>query len=82
MILEASLSIEEKIIDNPEFIDLSLILGIGFPPFRGGLLKYADDIGLDKIISNLEKYHIKYGARFKPSTLLLNMAKKKKRFYL
>ena len=33
-----------------------LILGIGFPPFRGGLLRWADTVGLDKIALKLKQY--------------------------
>jgi 3-hydroxyacyl-CoA dehydrogenase / enoyl-CoA hydratase / 3-hydroxybutyryl-CoA epimerase len=81
MINESAVCLEEKIVDKPEYIDMALMLGIGFPPFRQGLLKYADDVGIGNIIAGLEDYEKKYGKRFKPSGLITEMAKKKERFY-
>ena len=82
MINEAALCLEEGVIENPGFIDMALILGIGFPPFRGGLLKYADDVGIENVLCGLEKYEKKYGKRFKACNLLKEKAKKKEGFYL
>ena len=55
-------------------IDAALIFGIGFPPFRGGLLKYADTIGAKAIVEKLEGYTRKYGERFAPPASLVDMA--------
>ena len=53
----------EGIVRDPADVDMGLILGIGFPAFRGGLLRWADTIGLDKIMVTLAKYeHL--GPRF------------------
>ena len=41
---------DEKIVENASAVDLGLIFGIGFPPFRGGLLRYADFDGRCQII--------------------------------
>ena len=38
---EASRCLDEKIISNPGALDMALIMGTGFPPFRGGLLRYS-----------------------------------------
>ena len=57
MVKEAALCLEEKIIDRPDLLDAALIFGIGFPPFRGGLLKYADTIGAKAIVEKLEEVH-------------------------
>jgi 3-hydroxyacyl-CoA dehydrogenase / enoyl-CoA hydratase / 3-hydroxybutyryl-CoA epimerase len=81
MINESALCLEEKIVEKPEYVDMALMLGIGFPPFRQGLLKYADDIGINNIFSGLEVYEAKYGKRFKPASLITEMAKKKERFH-
>ena len=51
MIKEAALCLEDGIIDRPELLDAALIFGIGFPPFRGGLLRYADRIGAAAIVA-------------------------------
>jgi len=81
MVKEAALCLEEKIIDRPDLLDAALIFGIGFPPFRGGLLKYADTIGAKTIVQKLEEYAKKYGERFSPPKSLVDMAKSGKGFY-
>jgi 3-hydroxyacyl-CoA dehydrogenase/enoyl-CoA hydratase/3-hydroxybutyryl-CoA epimerase len=81
MIKEAALCLEEKIIDRPDLLDAALIFGIGFPPFRGGLLRYADKTGADSIVRKLETHAQRYGERFAPPALLLDMARSGKRFY-
>jgi 3-hydroxyacyl-CoA dehydrogenase/enoyl-CoA hydratase/3-hydroxybutyryl-CoA epimerase len=81
MIKEAALCLEEKIIDQPDLLDAALIFGIGFPPFRGGLLKYADGIGAKAIVEKLEGFTKKYGERFSPPASLVEMAKSGKGFY-
>lgn len=74
MINEAARCLEEKITEKAEYIDLSLIMGIGFPPFQGGLLAYADRIGSKQIVETLEQFKEKYGLRFEPCKLLLKMS--------
>lgn len=82
MINEASLVlIEEKIVETAEEVDLGMIMGTGFPPFRGGLMRYADSVGTAKIVDSLELYATKYGIRFKPCNPLRNMAKTNRNFY-
>lgn len=81
MVNEASRCLEEGIIKRADFLDLSLIMGIGFPPFRGGLLKYADNMGIANVVNTMHKLEAKHGMRFKPTALLENMAKENKTFY-
>jgi len=81
MLKEAAICLEEKIIERPELLDATLIFGIGFPPFRGGLLKYADKLGANNIVGKLEDYAKKYGDRFVPPASLLELAASGKRFY-
>jgi 3-hydroxyacyl-CoA dehydrogenase/enoyl-CoA hydratase/3-hydroxybutyryl-CoA epimerase len=82
MINEAASTLEDKIVDGPKDVDLALIYGIGFPPFRGGLLKYADDLGLDKIKSEMNKLATDIdSSRFKLNNYLDLMIKEKKKFY-
>ena len=54
MVLEASRILAEKKVANARDVDLGLIFGTGFPPFKGGLLFWADTIGLDKVAAGLE----------------------------
>lgn len=82
MVNECALAlIEEKIVNTPDEVDLAMIMGTGFPPFRGGLLKYADSVGSEYIVDQLELYARASGARLKPTTPLRNMAKTKRKFY-
>jgi len=81
MVKEAALCLEEKIIDRPDMLDAALIFGIGFPPFRGGLLRYADSLGLKAVVEKLNGYAERYGERFLPPASLQEMANKGKRFY-
>jgi 3-hydroxyacyl-CoA dehydrogenase/enoyl-CoA hydratase/3-hydroxybutyryl-CoA epimerase len=70
MINESAYCLQEHIITNPEYLDMAMIIGTGFPPFRGGVLKYADTIGLSNILNSLNSYKEKYGIRFTPCQLL------------
>ncbi len=82
MINEAALAlVEERIVETPDEVDLAMITGMGFPPFRGGLLRYADTIGSQAITDELEVLATQYGVRFKPSVPLRNMAKTNRLFY-
>lgn len=82
MINEAALAlIEEQIVDTPDEVDLAMIMGTGFPPFRGGLLRYADTLGSAKIADDLEAYAAKYGTRFKPTGPMRTLAKTNRTFY-
>jgi 3-hydroxyacyl-CoA dehydrogenase/enoyl-CoA hydratase/3-hydroxybutyryl-CoA epimerase len=76
MVNEAARCLEEKIVESPEEVDLGMIMGTGFPPFRGGLLRYADSVGLARVVSGLEALSSKYGKRFQPSEALRSFAAK------
>ncbi|HEY9791819.1 MAG TPA: enoyl-CoA hydratase-related protein [Candidatus Obscuribacterales bacterium] len=53
MIDEAARCLEDRIIMKPREVDMAIVYGIGFPPFRGGLLKYADHVGLPEVVNQL-----------------------------
>jgi 3-hydroxyacyl-CoA dehydrogenase/enoyl-CoA hydratase/3-hydroxybutyryl-CoA epimerase/3-hydroxyacyl-CoA dehydrogenase/enoyl-CoA hydratase/3-hydroxybutyryl-CoA epimerase/enoyl-CoA isomerase len=80
MLLEATRVLEEGIVRDVRDVDLGLIFGIGFPPFRGGLLFWADTIGAAKIIERLKPLE-PLGARMKPTALLERMAAEGRKFY-
>jgi len=75
MIKEAALCLEDKIIDRADHLDAALIFGIGFPPFRGGLMRYAEKLGARYIVERLEIYAAKYGERFAPPKFLFEMSR-------
>jgi 3-hydroxyacyl-CoA dehydrogenase/enoyl-CoA hydratase/3-hydroxybutyryl-CoA epimerase len=57
MINEATLALEERVAGSADDVDLAMILGTGFPPFRGGLLRHADAIGVGNIAERLQRRH-------------------------
>ncbi len=75
MVKEAALCLEEGIINRPELLDAALIFGIGFPPFRGGLLRYADAVGPKKIVDKLDELAGRLGERFAPPKSLFDMSR-------
>jgi len=81
MINEAARCLEEDVVDNARYLDMAMVMGAGFPAFRGGLMRHADDLGLSTIVSKLEHLHKTCGDRFSPSQLLVTMAEKNKTFY-
>jgi len=80
MFLEATRVLQEKIVRDVRDIDLGLIFGLGFPPFKGGLLFWADTVGAAKILEMLKPLE-GLGERFHPTPLLLEMAAAGKKFY-
>jgi 3-hydroxyacyl-CoA dehydrogenase/enoyl-CoA hydratase/3-hydroxybutyryl-CoA epimerase len=82
MVNECSLALyQDKIVDTPHEVDLAMIMGTGFPPFRGGLLKYADKAGIKYIVEQLKIYQSKGHARMKPTDLLVKLSESGKGFY-
>jgi len=73
MINEAALCLQEKI-SSPSDIDLAMLAGIGFPQAKGGLLQYADALGIDVVLAKLNELHAIYGERFFPAALIRRMA--------
>ena len=71
MINESALLLQEKVVQTSAEVDLALVLGLGFPAFRGGLLKYANDISLKTVIATLYDWTHKYGDRFQAHSALL-----------
>ncbi|HEX8254263.1 MAG TPA: 3-hydroxyacyl-CoA dehydrogenase NAD-binding domain-containing protein, partial [Thermoanaerobaculia bacterium] len=80
MINEASLILNEKIVASAGELDLAMIMGTGFPPFRGGLLRYADSLGLPYIASRLDALS-SIGPRFRPNEPLKRLADRDGKFY-
>jgi len=78
---EAALMMEEGICDRPQDMDLAMIYGTGFPPYRGGILRYADKWGLKNVYDKLLELEQQYGLRFAPAELIKEMAESGKTFY-
>jgi 3-hydroxyacyl-CoA dehydrogenase/enoyl-CoA hydratase/3-hydroxybutyryl-CoA epimerase len=74
MINEAARCLEEGVVPDAGKLDLAMIFGAGFPPFRGGLLRYADAFGLAKAEQRLIALRAEKGERFEPAGLLAKLA--------
>ena len=81
MINEAALILDEKIVASAPELDLAMIMGTGFPPFRGGLLRYADSLGLKYIFARLDELATSVGPRFKASEPLQRLVERDGKFY-
>lgn len=80
MIFETARCLEEKIVETANEADMGLILGVGFPPFRGGALKYADTLGLAKVVETAKKYEA-LGALYAVPAAVTERAAAGTRFY-
>ncbi len=81
MINEAAFCLEDRIVTDAARLDLAMIFGTGFPPFRGGLLRHADSIGLGRVFSRLDDLAERLGPRFAPADLIHELANARKGFY-
>ncbi|MCX4029742.1 fatty acid oxidation complex subunit alpha FadB [Endozoicomonas sp. SM1973] len=78
--LETVRCLEDGIVESPAEADMGLVYGIGFPPFRGGALKYIDDMGVAEFVALTEKF-AELGPLYKPTAKLIDMAKSGARFF-
>jgi 3-hydroxyacyl-CoA dehydrogenase/enoyl-CoA hydratase/3-hydroxybutyryl-CoA epimerase len=67
MVNEAARCLDERIVSEPGQLDLAMILGTGFPAFRGGLCRWADEQGVADLRIGMERWAAKLGDRFRPS---------------
>jgi len=81
MVNEAAKCLEEGVVKNARHLDMAMIMGTGFPAFRGGVLRYADSLGIAEVVKRLQGLENKCGERFVISKLLLEMADKNQKFY-
>ena len=71
MINEAARCVEEGIVAGSEQVDLAMVFGAGFPPYRGGVLRHADTVGLQNVVDRLRSLRAEKGPRFEPCALLV-----------
>jgi len=81
MVNTAAWCLERKIIQGPGDVDLGMIMGAGFPPFRGGLLKYCDKLGIGWVKDRLDHYAQTAGKRFEAAMTIRNAADRNVGFY-
>jgi 3-hydroxyacyl-CoA dehydrogenase/enoyl-CoA hydratase/3-hydroxybutyryl-CoA epimerase/enoyl-CoA isomerase len=80
MLIESARCLEEKIVASPVEVDMGLLLGLGFPPFRAGIFKWADMVGLEKLSSEAKKWqHLGKLYEFTPK--MLEMMKNNQKYH-
>jgi len=81
MVNEAARCIDESVIEKPDYLDMGMVMGTGFPPFRLGLCRYADQRGISEIVARLDELAKSVSSRFVPADKLVQMAQTGERFY-
>ena len=81
LVNEALRCLDEGVLRSARDGDVGAIFGIGFPPFRGGPFRYVDVLGAPEVLRRTRSLEQRFGARFEPAPLLVEMARKGKRFY-
>jgi 3-hydroxyacyl-CoA dehydrogenase/enoyl-CoA hydratase/3-hydroxybutyryl-CoA epimerase/enoyl-CoA isomerase len=80
MVNEVARCLEDGIVSTPAEADMALIYGLGFPPFRGGACRYADQFGIERFVALCDR-HAQLGAIYEPPQLLRDMAAQGRRFF-
>ena len=81
MVNEAARCLQDGVLRAPRDGDVGAVFGIGFPPFRGGPLRYVDSLGTERIVRALEGLNADRAPRFAPAQLLIELAREGRRFY-
>ena len=77
----AALAAAEGVIRSAREVDIGAIFGIGYPPFRGGPLRYMDTLGAAEVVRTLESLGLAHGPRFTPAPVLVDCARTGESFY-
>jgi 3-hydroxyacyl-CoA dehydrogenase len=77
---EGARCLEDGVVEDADRLDLAMIFGAGFPPFRGGPMRYADTLGLPNVVSRLNALRAEKGERYAPARLLMKLAADGKNF--
>jgi len=80
MIVEAATCVEEGVVSSAADLDTSLLLGVGFPRQLGGALRYADQLGLARIVERCARY-APLGGAYRPTAAMLELAAAGRGFY-
>jgi 3-hydroxyacyl-CoA dehydrogenase/enoyl-CoA hydratase/3-hydroxybutyryl-CoA epimerase len=80
MINESARCLGDGVVESAEMLDLAMIMGAGFPPFRGGPLRHADSIGIERVASRLTALQAQRGERYRPAPLIVDLAARGRRF--
>ncbi|GAB4353937.1 MAG: 3-hydroxyacyl-CoA dehydrogenase NAD-binding domain-containing protein [Gammaproteobacteria bacterium] len=64
LVNEARICLEEGVVDSPDLLDAGLVFGAGFAPFRGGVMRYVEQLGEEKVNQKLKEFAERFGGRF------------------
>lgn len=81
LVNEAMHCLGEGILRSPRDGDIGAIMGLGFPPFRGGPFRYVDSVGAAEVLRRIEGYQRQFGARWAPAPALVEAARSGRPFY-
>ncbi len=73
LVIECSRCLEDGIVNTPVEVDIALVYGLGFPPFRGGPFRYADAVGLEALCEKAGKFAA-LGKLYEPTARMLQLA--------
>jgi len=81
MVNEAAWCLQEGVVASPRDADAGAVLGLGFPPFRGGPFRWVDAVGAAEVVARMERLRTLCGKRFTPAPLLLEAARTGRPFH-
>ncbi len=81
MLNEATRCLQERVVSEPALLDLAMIFGTGFPPYRGGILRYADHLGLKIVHQKLAFLSQIAGINYAPTDIILEKVATNTNFY-
>lgn len=81
MVNEAVWCLAEGIVASPRDADAGAILGLGFPPLRGGPFRHVDAVGAAAVVERMEELAGRHGPRFAPAPLLVETARRGETFH-
>ncbi len=81
MIVEAAHALEEGVVGTPAELDMAMLLGLGFPAYAGGPLKYADWLGLAEVVARCDRLAPTLGAALEPTSRMRGLAARGERFH-
>jgi 3-hydroxyacyl-CoA dehydrogenase / enoyl-CoA hydratase / 3-hydroxybutyryl-CoA epimerase / enoyl-CoA isomerase len=81
MLIESARCLDEKIVNTPIEVDMGLLLGLGFPPFRAGIFKWADMLGLKLLAEHGQKWQSRFGKLYEFTTSMNEMIKNNSKYH-
>ena len=80
LLIECSRCLEDDIVNTPVEVDIALVYGLGFPPFRGGPFRYADAVGIGALVETAGKYE-SLGKLYEPTEQMMRLAEEGGQFH-